>query len=102
MKLAHLKSFKEEVSFFPKMNIVGIPKLFWYGVEGDLNIMVLELLGPSLEHLLKKQHGRCFSLKTMLLVSCQMLERMQYLHENSFVHRDIKPENFCVGAGLAG
>ena len=25
---------------------VGIPNLNWYGVEGDYNVMVIELLGP--------------------------------------------------------
>jgi hypothetical protein len=26
----------------------GIPKLLYYGVEGDYNVMVIEVLGPSL------------------------------------------------------
>lgn len=45
---------------------VGFPKLFWYGREGDYNLMVIELLGDNLEDLMKSMHGRRFSLPTVL------------------------------------
>lgn len=40
-----------------------------------------------------------FSVKTTLMISDQILMRIEYLHSKGIVHRDIKPENFMWGAG---
>jgi serine/threonine protein kinase len=75
---------------------VGIPEILWVGTESDSNIMVLDLLGPSLEDLFN-YCSRRFSLKTVLMVGEQMLTRVEYVHTKCFLHRDIKPDNFLMG-----
>ena len=49
---------------------VGIPTIKWCGTEGDYNVLVMELLGPSLEDLFNFCH-RKFSIKTVLLLADQ-------------------------------
>lgn len=80
---------------------VGIPQIKWCGSEGDYNVMVMELLGPSLEDLFNFCSRR-FSLKTVLLLADQMISRIDYIHSRNFIHRDIKPDNFLMGLGKRG
>lgn len=53
---------------------VGIPFVRWYGREGDFNVLVMDLLGPSMEDLFNYCKRR-FSLKTVLLLADQLVNK---------------------------
>jgi len=76
----------------------GVPTIHWFGSEGDYNVMVMDLLGPSLEDLFQ-YCGKKFSLKTTLMVADQIVSRLEAMHNLNFIHRDMKPDNFLVGKG---
>ena len=80
---------------------VGIPSIKWCGTEGDYNVLVMELLGPSLEDLFNFCN-RKFSIKTVLLLADQLISRLEYVHSKNFIHRDVKPDNFLMGLGKKG
>ena len=75
-----------------------MPKVMYYGQEGDYHVLVMELLGPSLEDLFQFCQKK-FSLKTGCLLADQMLTCIEHIHENDLVHRDIKPTNIVMGLG---
>ena len=62
---------------------MGMPTLFWYGREGDFNLLVKNNLGENLQDL----HIFCklkFSLKTTLMLADQILSNLEYIHFKGF------------------
>ena len=76
----------------------AIPQVVYYGIEGNKSMMIMDLLGPSLEDLMNKTNKK-FSMKTVLMLADQMIKRVEYVHTRRIIHRDIKPDNFTIGHG---
>ncbi|PIA45435.1 hypothetical protein AQUCO_01700753v1 [Aquilegia coerulea] len=103
IKLEPVKTRHPQLHYESKLYMLlqggtGVPHLKWFGVQGDYNVMVIDLLGPSLEDLFN-YCTRKFTLKTVLMLADQLLNRVEYMHSRGFLHRDIKPDNFLMGLG---
>ncbi|TMW96429.1 hypothetical protein EJD97_007369 [Solanum chilense] len=103
IKLESVKTKHPQLHYESKIYMLlqggtGIPNLKWFGVEAEYNVMVIDLLGPSLEDLFN-YCNRKFTLKTVLMLADQLINRVEYMHSRGFLHRDIKPDNFLMGLG---
>ncbi|GAU34795.1 hypothetical protein TSUD_205990 [Trifolium subterraneum] len=103
IKLENVKTKHPQLLYESKLYRIlqggtGIPNVKWFGVEGDYNVLVMDLLGPSLEDLFNFC-SRKLSLKTVLMLADQMINRVEFIHSKSMLHRDIKPDNFLMGLG---
>ncbi|KAM7488436.1 hypothetical protein LguiB_025920 [Lonicera macranthoides] len=97
-KTKHPQLYYESKLYMLLQGGTGIPHLKWFGIEGEYNAMVIDLLGPSLEDLFN-YCNRKFTLKTVLMLADQLINRIEYMHSRGFLHRDIKPDNFLMGLG---
>ena len=79
---------------------VGIPKVLWFGAECEFNVLVMDLLGPSLEALFERCHRR-FSLKTVLLLADQLVRaQFRLVNTDGDVSRTDSADTVCPWAKL--
>jgi casein kinase 1 len=60
-----------------ELSVVGIPSVYYSGVEGNYFVMVMDLLDESLDVLYEKC-GKKFSLNTVKLIAIQLVITLLY------------------------
>jgi hypothetical protein len=87
--IAKYSPLKQESKIYKTlMGGPGVPWIMWSGRQGDFNVMVIDLLGPSLEDLFK-MCNRHFTLKTVLLLADQLVSI-------SRVGKVVAPRTICL------
>ena len=77
---------------------IGFLNIYWFGIYGDYDCLIMDRFGQSLKTLHAKCH-RIFCVQTVALIDIQILDRLQVLHDHGLLHQDIKPENIVIGYG---
>ena|SRR5699024_8505093 len=64
----------------------GFPSIYWFGQWDRYNVIVMDLLGKNLEDVFEVCEHK-FSLKTIIQVALQLLDRFEYLHSKRLVSK---------------
>ncbi|KAI0789817.1 CK1/CK1 protein kinase [Abortiporus biennis] len=87
-----------ERAFYPLLQGgKGMPKLYASGVEGQWDYLAIDLLGPSLDSLLRKSGKKFMDLRSVLCIAMQVIARLETMHNRGILHRDIQLGNCTVG-----
>ena len=76
-----------------------IPFIKSFGYSGDYNVLVMELMGKSLEEIFESLPIKKMTVNCVGKLGLQMIEILEYIHNKHIIHRDIKPDNFVMGKG---
>uniref|UniRef100_A0A7S2ZCT3 non-specific serine/threonine protein kinase n=1 Tax=Rhodosorus marinus TaxID=101924 RepID=A0A7S2ZCT3_9RHOD len=72
----------------------GAPRVHYTGMHGRYYVMVMDLLGPTLQRLLESKPNRHLSFDQVMIIGTKCVELLRKLHAKGYVHGDVKPENF--------
>ena len=88
---------EKEAYIMSYLNGPRIPTVKSFGYSGDNNVLIMELMGKSLEDLFENSMNKKMSIRCVCNLGYQMIEIMEYIHNKHIIHRDIKPDNFVMG-----
>ena len=75
----------------------GIPAIKFYESFSKYNVLVMELMGKSLEDIFESFIVKKMSSRCVCNIGYQIIEILEFIHNKHIVYRDIKPDNFVIG-----
>jgi serine/threonine protein kinase len=87
----------KELEGTPVSKGVRWPKMYDFGRDtlGN-NIMIMDLLGPNIESIMKKSVDKHLSGTSVAFLAEKMITLVERFHMAGYVHRDLKPQNFVI------
>lgn len=76
------------------MNGDGAPRVHYTGNVGRYYVMVMDLLGSTLQRLLESRPPRGLPWEVVAVIGNKCVQLLRKLHQKGYVHGDVKPENF--------
>ncbi len=90
-----LERLRKEGEIYRKMDHPNIARLIEIGVEGLYPYLVLEFIdGPGLRQIIRDYSPLPQDIALFCLID--LLEGLQFIHDNHLIHRDLKPENLIL------
>ena len=97
-KLNIHKFLESEAMFLYNLKGLGIPKIISYGITGNYNLLIEELLDLSLSQIWNYSFQMYENkLKDVCMIGIQIIDRLEFVHSKNVIHRDIKPNNILIG-----
>ena len=90
---------EDESLFLTYINCKRIPKVKLFGYSGPYMVLVMELLGPSLDMIMKSLPDKKMSIRCVCNIAYQMISIFETIHNCDIIHRDVKPGNINIGIG---
>lgn len=94
---AEVQQFLAQTSLLSQLQHPHIVRILDCGVEHDLPYLVMDYAPHGS---LRQRHprGSRLPLATIVLYVNQIVDALQYVHDQNLIHRDIKPHNMLIGA----
>jgi eukaryotic-like serine/threonine-protein kinase len=94
----YLLRFKREVRAVARLNHAHIVQVYDFGNERELAYIVMEYIeGKELKDYLDAK--KAFDLGTIFRITIELLDALDFAHEQGVIHRDVKPANVMLTAG---
>lgn len=91
-----LEGFQKEAQTIANLRHSSIVRVFDFDVEGDIPFLVMDH-APNGTLRQRHPHGSRLPLTTIVSYVKQLVNALQYAHDQKLIHRDVKPENMLLG-----